>query len=232
MSGRKFGRNGLSLPFGLDFDFHAIRVGEVSKEFVIPVNGPLNEIDREIAEQFTTFLEMMKDGPFYSGQISSRGSKGALNEEEQQGFSDGIKRYSDKYLKKRKISKSIEDFPYNYDFFPSELYSIMGSEGKMISLTHYNTNNKQIKKDAKSTNKIDDEVQAMNILEQIKNMVEEDDAIDINKVTRMNAEHEEDEEEDYDDGFEEDDDNDYNAEKYFDGGEEENDDGDDDEAAF
>ncbi|CAI4759639.1 BBF_collapsed_G0046700.mRNA.1.CDS.1 [Saccharomyces cerevisiae] len=52
---------------------------------------------------------------------------------------DGIERYSDKYLKKRKIGISIDDHPYNLNLFPNELYNVMGiNKKKLLAISKFN----------------------------------------------------------------------------------------------
>lgn len=141
------------------------------------------------------------------------------SEIDEEGINDGIKRYSDRYIKKRKIGRSIDEHPYVIEFFPQELYKVMGVDDKkkkkLLSLSKLK-NSKEV---------IDNlENDGNSILERLKGMAEEEE----------NKKDEEPEpEENLDDEFEEEDDDDYNAEKYFDDGEDFGDEDDyNDEAAF
>ncbi len=141
------------------------------------------------------------------------------SEIDEEGINDGIKRYSDRYIKKRKIGRSIDEHPYVIEFFPQELYKVMGVDDKkkkkLLSLSKLKNSKEVIDNLEKDGN---------SILERLKGMAEEEE----------NEKDEEPEpEENLDDEFEEEDDDDYNAEKYFDDGEDFGDEDDyNDEAAF
>ncbi|CAM9015493.1 unnamed protein product [Wickerhamomyces anomalus] len=204
--GGGFQRN---LPFGLDYS--DITNGTIENE------KPVKKI---FAGHFINFQNSIKDGPFYTGSNleldSNSKDKSEIDEE---GINDGIKRYSDRYIKKRKIGRSIDEHPYVIEFFPQELYKVMGVDDKkkkkLLSLSKLK-NSKEV---------IDNlENDGNSILERLKGMAEEEE----------NEKDEEPEpEENLDDEFEEEDDDDYNAEKYFDDGEDFGDEDDyNDEAAF
>lgn len=109
----------------------------------VPIQTKASRDERIGASHFLKFRTEIRDGPLYTGDVpagsagSSSGSKskrkarqlvkveieststaGVLN--------DGIKRYTDRYHKKRKAGKSVEEHPYVIDFFPKELYAAMG----------------------------------------------------------------------------------------------------------
>lgn len=179
----------------------------------------------------------MKDSPFYTGSMplpddlkedevddgdydekkhSKRKNRIFKEEVTEDGLNDGIQRYSDKYLKKRKITTSIDDHPYHLEIFPKELYSVMGiNKKKLLTISKFSN------KDDIFTGSIQDEKAGLSMLEKLKELaedVDEDDENSEKKTTTVAAT-----DENIDDEFDdEDEDDDYNAEKYFD-------DGDDDE---
>ncbi len=109
-------------------------------------------------------------------------------------------------MKKRKIHTSINDHPFNLEFFPSELHSVMGIN--------------------KSKNK------RINISGLVSKDVLNFDALLEDKNEEKDEEKDEEDVEEEEDDIDEDEDDDYNAERYFDDGGSDDDDGDFDEAAF
>lgn len=214
------------LPFGLDYSDIISQDQETEKpQLVLPINGPLQENEQVAAKRSISFVSLMTDGPFYTGTFNP--NQEDTNPKPTNTAPDGIVRYSDKYKKVKKIGRTIEEHPYQIEFFPEELYYVMGisnkQKKKLISLSKFNSKGglKEI-----SVEKTEDD-QASNMLERLKSMAEELDNGD-------EKDDEEDElEDDVDDEFDEDDDDDYNAEKYFDDGDDDaGDAGGDDEAAF
>ena len=130
---------------------------------------------------------------------------------------DGIERYSDRYLKKRKIGTSIDEHPYHLEVFPRELYNVMGiDKKKLLVISEFNN------KDDIFTGGKQDENAGLSMIEKWKQLAEDedDDNDEENEKNKENGGGDEDVDEDFEE--EEDDDDDYNAEKYFN-------DGDDDE---
>ena len=140
------------------------------------------------------------------------------------------KRYSDKYKKTKKIGRTIEEHPYQLEFFPDELYSVMGisnkQKKKLLSLSKFKADG-GLKQYAARESEADS---AQSMLEKLKDMAEDLDSNNANNATKEDDNEEI--EEEMDDDFEEDDDDDYNAEKYFDDGDDDVADDGDDEAAF
>lgn len=225
------------LPFGLEYnDILSNGFSTEKPTLTLPIHGKLTEDEIDSATQSISFAQRMLDGAFYTGTIYDATHFQSINKnlKRKNTEPDGIERYSDRYKKVKKIGKTIEEHPYQLEFFPQELYSVMGVTGKqkkkLLDLSTYKSNGglKQFEsKPVAIANVNDDDVdEAKSILEKLKTMT---DDIDENQD---DAEIEEDEEEDLDDEFEEDDDDDYNAEKYFDDGDDDGGDDDGDEAAF
>ncbi|AET40755.1 DNA-directed RNA polymerase III subunit C31 Ecym_6380 [Eremothecium cymbalariae DBVPG len=218
-----------ALPFGLDYsDVGGIENTE-GPTTLLPVNNPINAKERVIALKYINFINSVKDGPFYTGSMllsveeSEDGNKTSKKLIDK-GLDDGVERYSDKYLKKRKIGTSVDEHPFNIEFFPKELYQVMGiNKKKLLMLSKLKT------VDDIFTGKAQDDDSGIPILEKLKELVENEDDADEEKEN--NGDNLED---DMDDDFDDDDDDDYNAEKYFDDGEDEYDGEDDyaDEPAF
>lgn len=215
MSFRNKSSGRMLLPFGLDYS-DILSQGETTERptLELPVHGPLSQYEENVAKQSLAFMKLLYDGPFYTGTPK-------LKEAEL----EPIQRYSDRFKKRKKVSRSIDEYPYQLEFFPEELYSVMGisKQKKKLLLSSY-------KEDGglKQFNVTEKEDSAESMLERLKSLAEDLDAAPAANQT----EQEEPEEEDYDDEFEEDDDDDYNAEKYFDGGDDDLGDDGDDEAAF
>ncbi|ABN65650.1 DNA-directed RNA polymerase III subunit, HMG-like [Scheffersomyces stipitis CBS 6054] len=221
------------LPFGLDYsDVLNTDHGTEKPQLVLPVNGPVKESEELAAKQSISFANLMSDGPFYTGslqdmnKIDSKGDHTLSNT-----APDGIQRYSDKYKKAKKIGRTIEEHPYQLEFFPDELYSVMGisnkQKKKLLSLSTFKSNGGLAEYNISSSNG-DEADMANSMLEKLKSMAEELDDGNENKEDDADEI-----EEDIDDEFDEDEDDDYNAEKYFDDGDDDGmDAGGDEEAAF
>ncbi|ANZ74778.1 BA75_01281T0 [Komagataella pastoris] len=196
--------NKQKLPFGLDYNDLNVVVDQKRFKLPLPINGPLNNSEKEIAKEYMNFMTNVKESSFYSD----------LKDDDIQGINDGIERYSDKYRKKRKPNRLLADHPFIVEFFPEELYDVMGIDNK--------------KKKLLKLNKIQDNKLGENLEDKLRNIEENDNAVlDENNAEKENGEDE------FDDEFEEDEDDDYNAEKYFDDGDDDyGADDDDDEAAF
>ncbi|KAL7665125.1 DNA-directed RNA polymerase III subunit [[Candida] zeylanoides] len=197
------------LPFGLEYGDVTSGQTPEKPQLVLPLQGALSAHEAQAARQSIAFRHLVADGAFFTGSTTPAEQKG-----------DGIQRHSDKYKKTQKIGRTIEEHPYQLEFFPEELYVVMGvtsRKRKMLSLSAYKENG-GLKQYAAAT----EEEKAASLLEKFKGLAED---------IEEGAEEEDVPEEEFDDEFEEDDDDDYNAEKYFDDGDEEAGDG-DDEAAF
>jgi DNA-directed RNA polymerase III subunit RPC7 len=220
--GRGGGNNGFqrNLPFGLDYQDVTKLTESEKPSIILPVNGSMADEEKIISSHFINFKTNVRDGPFYTGD-SLEVNKSKKHEIHEDGLNDGLKRYSDRYLKKRSIGHSIDDHPYSIEFFPQELYRVMGVDDqkkkKLLQLSKLRSS-KQV---LESLN--NDEI-GNTILEKLKEMADVDDEKDDERDEI---------EENLDDEFEEEDDDDYNAEKYFDDGEDFGDEDDyNDEAAF
>jgi DNA-directed RNA polymerase III subunit RPC7 len=193
------------------------------------VNGTSTNHEKVIASHFINFQTLIKDGPFYTGSKLDLDNNTRSRDEVEHidGINDNLKRYSDRYLKKIKIGPSIDDHPYAIEFFPQELYKVMGvdekKKKKLLNISKLR-NSKELLQSLDST-----EI-AKSMSEKLQNIADdENDGTDGNSKEAEVPEFE-----DNDDEFDdEDDDDDYNAEKYFDDGEDLGDIDDyDDEAAF
>lgn len=179
-----------------------------------PIRKPLTMFEKQAVSQFLGLKNEIKDGPLYTG---SNKKKSRVVIEVDRTFDDDIKRYSDRYRKKRKIGRSIDEHPYIIEFFPEELHSAMG-------LTSNKLKRVDISKFTSELLKVEDK-NKRELLELKLNNMQEDD--------KDEKEEEEEEEEEEEGDFEEDEDDDYNAERYFENGEDyDNDDDCDDEAAY
>ena len=226
------------LPFGLEYADIISSTQETEKpKLLLPINGEVIEIEQSIAKQTINFSKIMSDGPFFTGNLDS------INISEKKNISttaasDGIERYSDRYKKIQKIGSTIEEHPYQTQFFPTELYSVMGitnkDKKKFLSLSKFHSNgglreflsNEQIEN-------MDEEAKVKAMKERMLSLANAAAADNDDNNNKEENHHSGDEEEDIDDEFEDDDDDDYNAEKYFDDGDDDGgDDGGDDEAAF
>ncbi|CAL1207287.1 unnamed protein product [Candida parapsilosis] len=211
------------LPFGLDYA-DVVKSSEDSEkpQYVLPVNGEPSEIESLAAKQSIRFQKLVSDGPFYTGRvepnlIKNKDRESSRRNELVSANEDGIERYSDRYKKVQKIGRTIEEHPYQIQFFPEELYPVMG-------LREYLSEEKQ--------ETIDEQAKVQALKEQMFNQANVND--DGKEAGTGEKEDVPSEEEDMDDEFDdEDEDDDYNAEKYFDDGDDDGmDDAGDDEAAF
>ncbi|KAK9237821.1 DNA-directed RNA polymerase III, subunit Rpc31 [Lipomyces kononenkoae] len=205
---------------------------ELYREFDLPLQANLTDFEKRSVSQFLQYQQDVRDSAFY---VTDQ-KKGAV--EYEGGINDGIKRYSDRYLKKRKVGKSVTDHPYIIEFFPRELYSALGvkssevtkkPKGRRLDLAQF----RETLEDGEEEALGDDATAGARLGADVEN--EEDDENE-RKAGGLNEQEDEDEEEEEEeeeeDEFEEDEDGDYNAERYFDDGEEDYDDGGDDEAAY
>lgn len=203
------------LPFGLDYS-DVLTQGQAVEgpTLELPVHGPLSPHEESAAKHTLALTKILYDGPFYTGPALQE----PLNTP-----GDSIERYSDRYIKVKKVGRSIDEYPYQLEFFPEELYSVMGitKKKKRLLLSSYQENGGLAQYDVKP------EADAQSMLEKLKDLA---DDLDADPAAQANEEDVE--EEDFDDQFEEDDDDDYNAEKYFDDGDDDMPDDGDDEAAF
>lgn len=206
------------LPFGLDYsDIASSDDTAAAVRLEFPVNAPLVENEQECSKQAMAFAHLMLNGPFFCGN-------GDLADQKHTNVSaDGIERHSDKYKPVKKIGRTIEEHPYQEEFFPDELYRVMGitnkHKKKAVALSSYKQNGgfAEFKPNEEA-------IQSQ--LEKLKDLAD--------NLEEGDASMQEGEEEplDMDDEFEEDEDDDYNAEKYFNDGDDDGIDDGDDEAAF
>ncbi|OBA21122.1 III, C31 subunit of DNA-directed RNA polymerase [Metschnikowia bicuspidata var. bicuspidata NRRL YB-4993] len=216
MSYKNKSANRVLLPFGLDYA-DVLSQGQETEgpTLELPVHGPLSASEELCAKQALALAKLLYDGPFYTGPAEGTSAKPA---------GDSIERYSDRYKKVKKVTRSIDEYPYQLGMFPEELYSVMGitNKKKKLLLSSYKTDGGfaqlAVQQEGES---------AEAMLEKLKSLAED---LDADPNAQQNEEDVE--EEDFDDEFEEEDDDDYNAEKYFDDGDDDMGDAGDDEAAF
>lgn len=175
----------------------------------------MTPFEENAAKQSLAFSKLMLDGPFFTGSPDVETTVTAAA---------SIQRYSDRYKKVKKVGRSIDEYPYQLEFFPEELYSVMGitKKKKKLLLSSYKDDG-----GLASFTVAQSEDTAQLMLEKLKSLAE-----DLDADPQTNPEEENAEEDDFDDEFEEDDDDDYNAEKYFDDGDDDMGDDGDEEAAF
>ncbi|EIW07943.1 DNA-directed RNA polymerase III subunit C31 [Saccharomyces cerevisiae] len=217
-----------NLPFGLGY-------GDVGKNHItefpsipLPINGPITNKERSLAVKYINFGKTVKDGPFYTGSMSliidqQENSKSGKRKPniilDEDDTNDGIERYSDKFLKKRKIGISIDDHPYNLNLFPNELYNVMGiNKKKLLAISKFNNAD-----DVFTGTGLQDENIGLSMLAKLKELAEDVDDASTGDGAAKGSKTGEGEDDDLaDDDFEEDedeeDDDDYNAEKYFNNG--------------
>ncbi|KAI5948754.1 RPC31 [Candida theae] len=230
------------LPFGLDYADVVKSSEDAGKpQYVLPVNGEPSEIETSAAKQSIRFTKLVSDGPFYTGKLGpkllkNKDRESSKNNKVANVNEDGIERYGDRYKKVQKIGRTIEEHPYQIQFFPQELYSVMGvsnkNKKKFLTLSKFASNGGL--RDYLSEEKqesADEQAKVQALKEQMFNQVGVQDE---DKEGSGEKEDVPSEEEDMDDDFDdEDEDDDYNAEKYFDDGDDDGmDDAGDDEAAF
>ncbi|SCU87799.1 LAFA_0E08878g1_1 [Lachancea sp. 'fantastica'] len=220
--GNSFTKN---LPFGLNYsDVGATESGELPS-IPMPVNGLIMPRERATAIQYMNLVTAVREGPFYTGSmhlsVDGQGKDRKLVDED--GINDGVERYSDRYLKKRRIGVSIDEHPFHLEFFPDELFQVMGiNKKKLLAISQLNKRTDVFT----GSGGPDEDAVGLSMLEKLKNLADDED-------DTANVENKE-EPEDVDDEFDSDEDEDYNAEKYFDDGDDDAGEEDDygDEPAF
>ena len=218
-----------NLPFGLAYTDVSTNQNTALPQIPLPVNNPISRSEKTVAMIYINQTDGVKNGPFYTGSVAETSTDsngetvGAIND-------DGIERYSDRYLKKRKIGVSIDDHPFHLALFPKELYSVMGiNKKKLLKIRKLNNGSGGL-----FTGEGDDSALGLSMLEKLKQLAEDVDDED-EKIEEAARNRDDDiSDKDYDEDEEEDEENDYNAEGYFDNGEDDDYDNDDDngEAAF
>lgn len=205
----------------------------------VPLQVPPSDSEREAAAQFYKFQAEVRDGPLYTGSVEVKTTASGAKKssriliEVDDACDDGIRRYTDKYRKKRKVGRSIDEHPYILELFPQELHEAMGVKSA-ASGEDVKRRRAGISKFANSLIQADEgnltpaELEARLKAQQAL-AVEDDKELEA-RLGREAADSEEEEIED--DVYDDEDDNDYNAEGYFDNGDGDDDDGDDDEANF
>ncbi|VVT53735.1 uncharacterized protein SAPINGB_P003723 [Magnusiomyces paraingens] len=217
----------------------------------VPLQSKPTRVERLCASQFLQFRNQVRDGPFYigsyvgplvdesTGKSKKKTAAIAIEIDEGQQLNDGIKRYTDRYTKKRRIGTkpAVDEHPYVIEFFPKELYEPMGhitsGSGKKINrkldLSRFTAELLL----TEAGDELDDDPEARE--RKLKAKIEElkASAGSGNDKDDDKSDDNDEPEEEFDDEFESDDDDDYNAEKYFDDGEGMDDDDDgNDEAAY
>lgn len=252
--GNRGGGNRVPLPFGLDYA-DILQSSETTEkpQYILPVNSEPSENEKLAAKQAINFAKLMSEGPFYTGDLDlariattatnknamAHSAKEKIQDEEAKNqlhnvSEDGIQRYSDKYKKRKKTARTIEEHPYQLQFFPEELYLVMGvssKQKKLLSLSKFKSGGglrEFLSSEKHESMKEEEKLKALK--EQMLNQVGADD----DEGDRKEDKDEHSEPESVDDEFDDEDDDDYNAEKYFDDGDDDmgDDGGDDDEAAF
>ncbi|KAJ8097737.1 DNA-directed RNA polymerase III, subunit Rpc31 [Lipomyces tetrasporus] len=199
---------------------------ELYPDFDLPIQANLTDFEKRSVHQFLQYQQDVRDSAFY---VSDK-KKGVV--EYEGGINDGIKRYSDRYLTKRKLGKSVTDHPYIIEFFPQELYSALGvkpsnitmkPKRRRLDLAQFRDSVEQ----EEAEGEVEAEADGVNGAAKLDAGAEDDE-----DENQRNEDDDEDEEEEEDE-FEEDEEGDYNAERYFDDGEDDYDDGGgEDEAAY
>ncbi|KAK9481188.1 DNA-directed RNA polymerase III, subunit Rpc31 [Lipomyces japonicus] len=187
---------------------------ELYPKFSQPIQASLTEYERRCVSQFLQYQLDVRDSAFY---VTER-KKGVV--EYEGGINDGIKRYSDRHLKKRRVGKTVTDHPYLMEFFPAELHGALGVASSSSSSNKPKRRRLDLAQFKASLEQAEDDV----------NENEENGPVGLNEEEEDELEGNDDEDEE--DDFDEDEEGDYNAERYFDDGEEDYDDGGDDEAAY
>lgn len=203
-----------ALIFGVGLDDLKAEEQSSDKPFIeLPVHSALSPYEEGAAKQAIALQKLLYNGPFFTGLILQSSSSTA----------PPIERYSDRYKLVKKVGTSIDEYPYQLEFFPAELYSVMGISKKKKALLL-----SAFKADGGLTlYETTPQGETVDVLEKLKHMADE---LDANGAIQDGEEGLE--EDDIDDHFELDDDNDYNAERYFENGDDDVGDDEDDEAAF
>lgn len=111
----------------------------------VPIPTKASREERLGAAHFLKFRAEVREGPLFTGSLTPTSANGSGSKHQHNGgerrrkmvvveiedstngaLNDGIKRYTDKYHKKRKVGRSVDEHPYVIDFFPKELYDAMG----------------------------------------------------------------------------------------------------------
>ncbi|ANB12837.1 Rpc31p [Sugiyamaella lignohabitans] len=77
---------------------------------ILPVQAEGTNHERQVVAQYLKLRADIRDGPLYTGSSTK---KGRVVVEVEQNVNDGIKRYTDRYIKKRKIGRSVDEHPYS-----------------------------------------------------------------------------------------------------------------------
>lgn len=228
----------------------------------VPLQSKPSRNERLYTAQFLTFRKQVRDGPFFMGSYTATTTKSTTTNDNnnkngkskssniiieiddgQKLLNDGIKRYTDRYHKKRKIGskRAIDEHPYVIEFFPKELHEPMGviittnnkRKSKKLDISRFKAE-LLLTEEFKDIEEEDEETRERLVKAKIAELKADADGNNNteNKTTADDSEPEDPDEEELDDEFEEDDDDDYNAEKYFDDGEGMDDDDGYEEAAY
>lgn len=232
-------------------------------EAPVPLQSRASRAERLCAGYFLQFKKQVQEGPFYLGQLSTKSIEtGSSSDPKKRTISeivieiedgadnslnDGIKRYTDRYHKKRKLDgkRAIDEHPYVIELFPKELYEPMGVATKKKGGKGTTARKLELSKFTSELMMTEQQLLAQGIdgeddaelrkkkleekIAELKAEVANGGAADPEDDVEVDVD---DDEEDVDDEFDEDDDDDYNAEKYFDDGDGIDDDDGNDEAAY
>lgn len=207
-------------PMGIEVDN---RPSELYPKMALPVPGPLAETEKKSAAQFVSLRQAIRDGPLYTGSNTS--DKGRVVVEVEQSINDGIKRYTDRYARKVKIGRSVDEHPYVLKFFPSELHKAMGitkeTKKKKLNISKFTDELMKTENNEGGGDENDSKSLFTKRLNEAEN-----DATNENEEGGGGAGDSNDEDAE-DDDFDEDeeDGDDYNAEQYFSNGEDDDIDG-------
>lgn len=168
---------------------------------ILPAPQAPSDRERQAVSQYLALKEDIRNGPLFTG--SSTASARVVVEIEE-GFNDGIKRFSDIYIKKRKIGRSVDEHPYVVEFFPPELHAAMGvnaGKRKKLDISRFTAELRDAGTDKDKEKMLE-----------LKLAGDGDDKADAKEKSDVSDDEEEEDE------LDDDDDDDYNAEKYFDDG--------------
>lgn len=166
----------------------------------LPVHSALSPYEEKAAKQAIALQKLVYNGLFFTG----------LNTEDSESAAPPIERYSDRYKQVKKVGISIDEYPYQLDFFPKELYPVMGisKKKKQLLMSSFKADGGLALYNFHALE------ETVDVLDKVKALA---DQLDVNGEEEFEEAAEDD---DIDDQFELDDDNDYNAEQYFENGDE------------
>lgn len=210
------------LPFGLEWADVSAASGGPEREYPLPINGRPTAREVRRVGAFASLVAATKASSFYSGPLNHPQGVAKPRDHLEGGVNDGIQRYSDKYRRRIKVSRSLVDHPFQAQVFPPELQVIVAprkGRGKTLGVASVRANGQL-------------ELNIDRLINHKQEIMDRLEDVEANANANVDEDEEPEEEENIDDEFEDEDDDDYNAEKYFDDGDEYEEDQGDDEAAF